>query len=686
MVPLVRDFYLETAQMAAIVFSGLLLFKFDSAAPLQSLKYSLISLFLFCLPIVVFAGANGCITWDGLGFFLSISVVTLLFVYGLCLVGFQAGLKIGFKSNYIRLFLLLGILFLSFVPPLVTLRNVPHLYVYNSIWGWFPGPIYDEQITLSSTLLLYRGWVLLIAVFLIVLHDIICNNRPDINTEPICDLTDREVDVSQKIPQYQELKKCSSMSGQADPQPKIYQYQELKSIKSPVQSLRVKSVMLFFIAITIVWHPTKWTSWKIVNPLTSIEKQLGGLAESNHFRLIYDKDHMSDIELEYWLFWHEFHLVDLLDVLDLPPPENKIISVLYRDVWQKEEHTGAKYTSYVPVWNKKDQLHLDAQSGTMLLRHELVHVIMKPKSNSMLGANLRIGLTEGIAVSQEDPRWSQFSRDQIIVNSGVSINSSLIEQVMGFWGFYMGRPAVNYSVSGSFIGHLIQHDQLDSVKCAYGSYNFRSCFDDFDASVQSWVSHLEGIPADTSIAPYAQRIFSRVALFEKKCARFLSKGEIITDRISLYLSRGHYDNARELIESAFQHYDDLYQRWIQFHNYHTLIRDSNSLRQIFKSEDITKKDPDILINIMRRNGIVPEHEILETIPKEQLDLTSLFYLHATVLPQTVMNIANERETLTSIRHEIKARMTVISDHLTEQYDILRRSEMFAEDYKNHVDK
>ncbi|HAC16086.1 MAG TPA: hypothetical protein DCE78_09110 [Bacteroidetes bacterium] len=498
--PLIGDFYLETAQVSSVLFSFLTILgvniesfnKSSHQSPFASHLTYLSTIYfkmgVFLTPIFASALIRGCFNLDGLFFVLLIPFVAIIFVYALLI--FISGL-----SRHYKMVTSLIIVFLVAILPLIILKIVPHVFLFNPIWGWFPGPIYDEQILLSLNLVYHSVFVLTLSLIFII------GNRSLFKLDPL-----------------------------------------------------KRSIIVVITGFVLLLFLYNWSNLGLGYSLKNIESHLGGVAESEHFVLIYDDEVLSDIDVNYWLFWHEFHFYELTEQLELSWSGDKIRSVLYRDVWQKHEYTGAKYTSYVPVWNSIPQLHLDLQSADLLLRHEMVHVLTKGFSNSFIGANLKIGLTEGIAVALEDPRSVRFTRDEILVNSELEIRSDLIDDAFSFLGFYGGRSSINYSVSGSFVNYLLQNYAVDDFKCVYGGSAFDECFSSFEGIKGGWVEFVNGIPPDTTATLYARNYIGRESIFEKKCSRFVSETEKQYDIYRRMYSRGDYEGAYQVLVSLNKKY------------------------------------------------------------------------------------------------------------------------------------
>jgi len=495
LVPIIRDFHLESAIAVSVIFSFVSIHIACIDRHSIGFKYCLTFLMhgIFVLPIAIVALYNGCFSLDGILFQLLIPYTSISFV--LTLTVFLKRYVQGIKKYHVVLI----VLALAVIPPMVALKSLPHLFLFNIMWGWFPGPIYDESVIIGMPLVWHRLFVVLLTAI----------------------------------------------------------------ITAGLFRSSVKRSLIIMILLTLILvHLYNWKKFGIVYPASYIEQSLGGRSESDHFVLIYDQQAVSDEEVKYWHFWHEFHLKDLQVLLQVGETNKKITSFLYRDGWQKQQYTGARRTSYVPVWNKRDQLHLDRQTGAAVLRHELVHILLKPYANPLIGASLNIGLTEGVAVANEDPRFKRMTNSEAVVNSGIDHNFDYLKKIFSFLGFYSGRPSVNYTVSGSFIEYILEEGFVDEFKCAYKGSSMLTCFgSDLQDLYNGWTYYLKSIPEDTTYKPYAMELFSRESLFEKKCSRIPSEFEIKLNNFQLLLTRGNLEEALVILGELVQKYPTSNNLW-----------------------------------------------------------------------------------------------------------------------------
>lgn len=105
---------------------------------------------------------NDCSVSSGIQFFLLIPGVSVIFATALGAFSASFFGKRGFFVGSI-------ILTLTICYSVVGLYYQPHLFTYNTVFGYFPGPIYDRVIPVTQSFVLYRVNTLLWAMLLIVL-------------------------------------------------------------------------------------------------------------------------------------------------------------------------------------------------------------------------------------------------------------------------------------------------------------------------------------------------------------------------------------------------------------------------------------------------------------------------------------------------------------------------------------
>ncbi len=165
-IPLLKNTHIESAAVSTVIASLWLLGQ--KKAQRRFIYSSLIFVYLSLIPILISDGIRGCFSLDGLLFWLVIPIPSLLLSNSIRTIvqNFsdskdkeEVGIGVRIISIVIFLFIAIGI-------PIIELKLNPSVFLYNPIWGFWPGPIYDEQITFPFQLVIHRFYVLLWAVML----------------------------------------------------------------------------------------------------------------------------------------------------------------------------------------------------------------------------------------------------------------------------------------------------------------------------------------------------------------------------------------------------------------------------------------------------------------------------------------------------------------------------------------
>jgi hypothetical protein len=154
-IPLLKNAHLESAMFSTILASCWILFRKES--PRTLLSFQFLSVYTCLIPLLISDGIRGCFSLDGVLFWLVIPFPTLLLVHSIR--NLVQNLSLRFLSWILCLVIALGL-------PIFELKLNPSVYLFNPIWGFWPGPIYDEQITFPFQLLIHRFYVVLWAVLL----------------------------------------------------------------------------------------------------------------------------------------------------------------------------------------------------------------------------------------------------------------------------------------------------------------------------------------------------------------------------------------------------------------------------------------------------------------------------------------------------------------------------------------
>ncbi|MFU8861590.1 MAG: hypothetical protein ACNA8K_14325 [Cyclonatronaceae bacterium] len=518
-IPLVRDLHIESALLAAV--AGCLIAVIHAARSHRSTDLRRVGglvtvVYTAGFPLLIYALLVGCYSFHGLGFWIFYPSFSILFGYSITryfrITGFRRPALWGYT-------IILAVGLGGFILELYTL---PQVYFHNHVWGGWPGPIYDEDVRLGTSVIFFRSitlsWVVLLWVF------------PDIKNSRI--------------------------------------------------HLFLAGAMIINLALSY----TRLAENGVISPREWIQGELGGYHATDHFDIYYDPAAYTGEELMVIAAWHEFHLADLTASLGIDPDyrSNRIESYLYAHPWQKKKMTGAKFTSYVPVWQNTDQMHIAKPAITPSLRHELVHVVAKQFGNRLLNASWSIGLVEGLAVALDVRRNGIATTDQLVASSKPYPDAAGMRSAFSVTGFYGGRSSVNYTTSGSFVRFLLNEYPGESFREAYRTGRIEHAYSaSMEELVARWHEFLDTVEYDDTQREAAEALFAVPSIFEKPCPHLVTKAFRNFDNYRLHLSEGDTLTALASLETAMRlqpENDRLWSTW----TYHKLT--AALFEDVYKSD------------------------------------------------------------------------------------------------------
>lgn len=487
-IPLLRDLHFESAMLAGTIGCFWAGMRTASSATEQDFFNSLRILgliYLAGIPLFIYSLITGCLTIDGLGFWIFIPFPSVFF-----------GAAIGrlvreFKLPFSKFITVLVLLFCAVGIWMIEFFSFPQVYFYNHVWGVWPGPIYDEAVSLTGSFFYFR-WLTFLWIVLLWM-----------------------------LPNWSQSRQTKLITGLA-------------------------LVCLMFSYLNL-------DEAGIISPTKTIQERLGGHAQTEHFQLFYDADLYTDEEIAYWSARHEFFFQKITETLEIDWPEGrKIESYLYAHAWQKKNITGAKFTSYVPIWLEQDQLHIAKQQLHGVLQHELVHVISKQFGNRLFNGSWSIGLIEGLAEGIAKEASPRSTLHQIVAAETPWPSAEEMKSAFSFSGFYGSAGAISYTTTGSFVEYLLDNYPVHSFKDAYRTNDFSDTYSQsLDSLVAGWHQTLEDTEIDSTDRQVSEFIFAQRSLFEKECPHALTKELRLWDEYQLAL-------ASEDSSAAFKTLDELY--------------------------------------------------------------------------------------------------------------------------------
>lgn len=488
--PLVKEFHFESAFLAAIVGCIWAAVSSTSKPKTDSDFFSALKILGFILlmgiPPFFVSLFSGCLTFDGIGFWLLLPAPSVF-------LGFAIGrLYRKFSVPKPSLFAIVTLLVCGVGIWMIEFFNLPQVYLFNHVWGTWPGPIYDETLQITESLLFFRWITFLWIIILWILPDWTKNLQ--------------------------------------------------------------NKIITFLSLFCLLFSYLNLDEMGIITPRDTLKSKLSNHVSTTHFDLYFDEEHFSQNEIDFWTLRHEFHFNQIIEELEIDWPEGrKIESYLYANAWQKKKLVGAKFTSYVPIWLEQDQLHIAKQQLDGVLKHELVHAISKQFGNKLFNGSWSIGMIEGVAEAIAGDASPQSTLDQIIASEEPYATATEMQNALSVSGFYSSASSISYTTAGSFTRYLLKNYPVQNFKEAYSSNNFEQAFAvPFDELVQGWHQHLDSVKVDSLDRQVSEFIFSRRSLFQKDCPHNFSEELKLWDEYNLHTANQESTKALESIEQLYE--------------------------------------------------------------------------------------------------------------------------------------
>ena len=427
-----------------------------------------------------------CNVPEGLGFYLLLPGISVLWSTAVAVLCALATERIRHAT-----LLFLGAMFVSIGISLYRLATEPPVFAYNPIIGYFPGPIYDEVVVITSTLLAARA-VVLVSVLAMVAG--------------LCACFDPSV---RKIRPSRILKYLGARMNRG-PDGGSAEYAGSAATGMAMRVLFLVSVVV--LAAAYVYR----APLGIVIDRAHIQQTLGGHRQTAHFDIYYDMNTISDWNMDLIAREHEYQLDRVITYLDVPAPEARIASYIYGNADQKKRLMGARYTSIERPG--ADEMHLNnASFPHPVLKHELVHVMSAAFGNALFGGSYWIGFHEGLAEAvdwQNDPmnphEWSRAMRELGLAPP--------VENLLSMTGFWTAASSRSYTLCGSFVRFLIDRYGLASFKRAFPNGAVEASYGRTTVElIAEWENFVDGITMRDDQLRIARQRFIRPAIFRRHC-------------------------------------------------------------------------------------------------------------------------------------------------------------------------
>lgn len=487
-IPLLRDLHFESAMVASVLGCFAAAYVATRARePISEAANLLRVLSWVYLPAVVLLLVTlirGCFSADGLLYWLFNPSLSVLFGYAIGryfrVNGFKKPLR---WANLVLVIVAVGIFLFEFF-------TLPQLYFFNHVWGHWPGPIYDEEVQFTTSVVVFRF------------------------------ITLCWVGVFWLMPHFKDRKQAQYL------------------------------IFLFFGGLVLSY--LRLSESGIISPNEYIETRLGGQLQTEYADVYYASDRIAEYDINRIAALNDFHISELRDTLKIDS-EDRVSAYIYAHGWQKKRLTGAKFTSYVPVWTSRHQYHINRQAVDGSLRHELVHVLGKDFGNRLLNASWSIGLVEGLAVALSPAEQREATVDQMVKANEAWLEPDELEKLFSVTGFYRQAGPMSYTIAGSFVQYLLQNYPVEKFKEAYRRSSISAGYETpLDSLQAGWKQHLQTIELDQQERRAGLQAFAVPSIFDQDCPRQVTGYQAALDRSRFHLAERDTASALRALEQAME--------------------------------------------------------------------------------------------------------------------------------------
>ncbi len=351
----------------------------------------------------------------------------------------------------------------------------PPIFAYNAFVGFFPGPLYDQEIPITGRLVLARGIVVLEALLFALAAVLLWDG--------------------------------ARLRGRA----LFFPWTGARGVAGAV-------VVLDVLALGLLAGHSDVLGLRIHRRY--IQRQLRGHIETEHCHIYFATSAYTPAQAQELAREAEFHHSELRDLFGFAP-SRKLGCYVYASAEQKKQLMGAGGTSFEDALN--DELHLNASRYPHpALRHEMAHLFAAHLHRWMPICPL-IGIHEGIAVAAE---WREESaRLGLTPDEACAGMDSLgvlpdLRRILGAFGFWTQSGARAYTAAGSFIHYLVESYGMDRFRRLWWTRDFEKTYGrPLGALVTEWGRvRLATVRLTPRQLRRAEQLFRPPAIFAVPCA------------------------------------------------------------------------------------------------------------------------------------------------------------------------
>ncbi|MCX6167919.1 MAG: hypothetical protein NTX65_01145 [Ignavibacteriales bacterium] len=439
----------------------------------------------FLISLIPSLFISKCPIIDGVLFFFVITIPSFIF-----------GLVTGYFSFSVTpkyaLFFFLVLFFVILLSSLVEFFLNPQIYFYNPIFGFYPGTIYDEDLSVDKLLIGYRICNIIFFVAMVLI-----------------------------------AKRISS---------KVF-------FKRILISSSLLIIVIAFIFLKPILH--------FATDKNRLDRNLSKSITTEHFH-VHLPDSLKNKEAIFAALLNEYYFDQLTIELKFHTDKQKIDSYIFSNRDQKRELLGSGNADIAKPWLNQIYLNFSNYEGS--LKHELAHVIAARSGKNILkvAENFNPSMIEGFAMAFEDNYNGNpvHYMAKLANQAGYKIS---IEKLFEGLNFFSKNSSISYIYCGSFIKYLVDKYGVEKIKTLYSNTDFTMIYGkNLSALVVEYNDFLKIYQINVNNSK-AQLYFGGTTIFKKFCPRVagaevkkawnLFNTKRISDALNLFQKVYSYSNS-----------------------------------------------------------------------------------------------------------------------------------------------
>ncbi|MCX6173813.1 MAG: hypothetical protein NTZ27_03555 [Ignavibacteriales bacterium] len=439
---------------------------------------------------------SNCPIKDGILFYLVISIPS--FFFGGALGNFCTALSRKY-SFYFFIIISIGLI----ISPLTEFFFNPQIYFYNPIFGYFPGTIYDEDLSVDRILLAYR--IFNVAFFILLFY----SSRIVLNNEK-----------------------------------------------------KNKTLIVFILIFLSFFFSILKPKLFFATDKKRIEKELASTIITNNFQIHLPDSLRGDKENRYNALLHEYYLDQIKIQLTLPFSHN-IDSYLFPGKESKRELLGSGNADIAKPWLK--QIFSNYYNYGRTLKHELVHILAGEFGQTpfKVSADFNPAMIEGLAMAIEN-NYDDYPIQYMAKLAFTAGYKYPIAKLFSGINFFSRTSSISYIYAGSFLKYLEDKFGISKIKYLYQVNDFQKVYGKkLNELVKDYELFMENYQIEFNKSR-AQLYFGGVSIFKKYCPRMaasevnkaweLYKNKKYSEAFNLFKNVYNYSNSYQSLLGVVSSY------------------------------------------------------------------------------------------------------------------------------------